>query len=96
MHFDPDTLEFDHFLWFGGLPGIQLPSLDDFKITKHVKANAQGIKTERPNIRYVPKARFDHLAEIEAAVKRLFGTLPLLADTSDPVVDVSGEFEALI
>ena len=84
MQFDPDTLAFDHFLWFGGAPSERLPSLEPFRIGTHAKANAQGIKTERPNIRFVPKAKFEHLGGIQAVVERLFGNLPSLVGGLKP------------
>lgn len=72
IYFDPETLEFDHFLWFGEQPGEKLGSLGRFKTSTHNKRNAQGIKTERPNIRYLLKAAFDRLETIEDVVKSLF------------------------
>lgn len=76
LRFDPATLEFGPFLWFGGEPGAKLPDMTSFRVTTHAKANAKGIKTERPNIRYVPKASFDRLQSIEEVVARLFGGMP--------------------
>lgn len=76
LRFDPDTLDFEQFLWFGGEPGEKLPDLSGFKIATHTKANAEGIKSERPNIRVVPKASFRQLASIEDVVTRLFGAAP--------------------
>jgi hypothetical protein len=72
MYFDPTTLVFDHFLWFGGPPNQPLPSLDKYKIASHTKRNAAGVKTERPNIRLVPKAAFHRIETIEEIVKYLF------------------------
>ncbi len=74
MFFRPDTLEFSHFLWFGQPPGQPLESLQHFKTRRHTKANAQGIKTERPNIKVLPKAAFTRLESIEDVVTALFGT----------------------
>jgi hypothetical protein len=73
LRFDPATLDFGPFLWFGGVPGEKLPNLTSFKVTTHTKANAQGIKTARPKIRYVPKAKFESLPSLEDVVTRLFG-----------------------
>jgi hypothetical protein len=73
LHFDPNTLDFGPFLWFGGKPGEKLPDLDCFKIAKHSKANSEGIKAERPNIVYVPKGQFQQLRSIEELVTCLFG-----------------------
>jgi hypothetical protein len=90
MQFDPDTLAFDHFLWFGGAPGQRLPSLETFRIGTHAKANAQGIKTKRPNIRTVPKAKFERLSGIKEIVDRLFGDLPNLVSVLEPM-DITDE-----
>ena len=76
LRFDPATLDFGPFLWFGGKPGDKLPDLSPFRVTTHTKRNAMGIKTERPNIRYVPKASFQQLPTIEDVVTRLFGSKP--------------------
>jgi hypothetical protein len=73
MLFDPADLAFRSFLWFGGEPNEPLPSLDGFKIGRHSKGNATGEKIERPNIRVVPKGRFEPLATIGEVVERLFG-----------------------
>lgn len=71
--FDPDTLELGPFLWFGGAPGAPLPDVSGFKIGKHTKADSTGRKAERPNIRLIPKTRFEALSSIAAIVDRLFG-----------------------
>ncbi len=73
IHFDPENLDFESFFWFGGEPGHRLPALDDFKVAKHAKANAQGVKTERPLIRVIPKTRFTKLTTLDEVVVRLFG-----------------------
>ena len=73
IQFDPDSLDLGPFLWFGGRAGEKLPDLSPFKIAKHARANAQGVKAERPNIRHVPKARFTLLETIGDVVDLLFG-----------------------
>lgn len=73
VYFEPDTLELTHFLWFGQAPGQPLASLECFKTRRHTKANAQGFKAERPNIKYLTKAAFQRLDTIEDVVKALFG-----------------------
>jgi hypothetical protein len=72
MYFDPVTLELGPFLWFGGSPGEKLPSLSGYDIATHTKRNATGIKSERPNIRIVPRAEFERIETIEEQVVRLF------------------------
>ena len=73
LRFDPESLNLGPFLWFGGAPGERLPDLTSFPVAKHTKGNAQGVKTERPNIRRVPMARFEQLARIDEVVAHLFG-----------------------
>jgi hypothetical protein len=73
--FNPQTLELGPFLWFGNDPGEPIPDLTGFKIAKHTRANAQGKKKERPNQRFVPRSRFQKVADLDALVKRLFGNL---------------------
>lgn len=58
--------------FFGGEPGKPLPAIDQFKVAKHTKANAQGIKLERPSIREIPKGRFQEIQDISELVKKLF------------------------
>jgi hypothetical protein len=71
--FDKETLDLGPFLFFGGSPGQPLPDLG-MKIGKHTKANAHGMKSERPNIRTVPLSKFERLVTIEQVVRRLFGS----------------------
>lgn len=58
--------------FFGGAPGKPLPTLDDFRVAKHTKANAQGVKSERPNIRLIPKGRFERVETTRELLARLF------------------------
>lgn len=74
MFFESDALEFKYFLWFGGLPGEPLGSLEQFKTATHNKRNSQGVKTYRPNIKDLPKSAFTRLESIKALIFRLFGT----------------------
>src|SRR5829696_2879717 len=73
MFFDDETLELGPYLWFGAAPGVALPSLDEHKIAKHTKGNALGVKTERPNLRVVPKRYFQKITTIDELVAKLFG-----------------------
>ena len=75
LWFDPKTLQLGPFLFFGGPPGHPLPNIADFKIAKHAKGNAQGIKLERPNVRVIPKSQFETLPSVSELVLRLFGPL---------------------
>ena len=58
ISFDEDTLELCSFRFFGAEAGKPLVGLEDAKIAKHTKANADGIKAERPNIRTINKGQF--------------------------------------
>ena len=73
MVFDTQTLAIAKYLWFGNGPGSPLPDISNFRTAKHSKANAYGLKAERPNIRVVPKAQFDTLNTLPELVDRLFG-----------------------
>jgi hypothetical protein len=61
------------YLFFGNLPGRPLPDLAQFKIAKHTKGNAEGIKLERPGVRVVPKSQFHKFDTIEEVYRALFG-----------------------
>ena len=63
------------YLYFGDLPGKPLPSLETFKIAKHTKGNAQGVKKERPLIRKVLKSKFIGLTGINELLGKLFGLI---------------------
>jgi hypothetical protein len=69
------------YLFFGGRPGQPLVSLADFKVAKHAKANAQGVKTVRPAIRVVPKRLFEVVRTTGELVERLFGK-PVMTETN--------------
>jgi hypothetical protein len=75
LWFDKNSLRLGPFLFFGNAPGLPLPSLSELKIAKHTKANALGLKNERPNVRVIRKNRFEHLSSIDDLVLRLFGPL---------------------
>jgi hypothetical protein len=73
IHFDPDTLVLGPFLFFGGVAGEPMPTLSTFKVARHTKANTQGIMSERPNLRVIPKARFTRFEHLEEVYAALFG-----------------------
>jgi len=79
----PD-LRFDHFLWLGGAPGLPLPGIEQFRIAKHTKGNAAGVKLERPNHRVIPRGQFERLDSLEAVIERLFGPISTPAKTIIP------------
>jgi hypothetical protein len=68
-------LHLQSYLWFGGRPGKPLPDIRAMKVAKHAKANAKGIKAERPNFRIVPRSKFEKLDTLDILLTRLFGSL---------------------
>ena len=70
--FDPATMNLSPFLWFGDSPDKQLPDISGFRVAKHTKANAEGEKVERPNIRVISKGKFLQLPTMTELVKKLF------------------------
>jgi len=73
IQFDKDTLALGPFLWFGGVPGQPLPGLGGYSIAKHTKGDAEGLKTQRPNLRVVPYSAFKQVPSIPQLVVKLFG-----------------------
>jgi hypothetical protein len=61
------------YLFFGGDAGQSLPLLTEFKVARHTKANAQGVKNYREAIRIVPKTRFRTAETTRELVEVLFG-----------------------
>ena len=72
VYFDEKTLDLGPFLFFGGSAGSPLPSIEGFKIAKHTKANADGIKSERPEIREVTKTQFGTFSTVREIYDLLF------------------------
>lgn len=75
IQFDPKSMSLGPFLWFGGSPGAPMPDIRGFKVAKHPRANAQGVKKERPNQRSISRAHFEPLADYQSLLLRLFGEL---------------------
>jgi hypothetical protein len=72
----PNELELKSYRWLGARPGKRLSDNSKWKIAKHPKANAQGIKLEKPNHKVVPIGDFEKLDTMEAVLRKLFGRLP--------------------
>ena len=72
IYFDESTLTLGPFLYFGAQAGEQIPSLVGRKIAKHTKGNKDGVKTERPNIRVLPKGSFKEIDNIYGVYSKLF------------------------
>lgn len=73
VQFDDASLELGPFLFFGGPPGSALPDLSSFRVARHTKANVEGVKAERPNLRVVPKGRFESIPTVAKLADVLFG-----------------------
>lgn len=73
VRFNPETVALGPFLWFGSAPGLPIPDLGRLKVAKHTRANAQGVKQERPNQRSIPRSAFEHVPDYDALVLKLFG-----------------------
>jgi len=70
---DPDARRVAlSYRFFGGAPGKSLPTLDGFRVARHTKANAQGVKGERPAIRLIPKGRFEAVETTRELLASLF------------------------
>ncbi len=72
VYFDESDLSLGPFLLFASPAGEPLPSLDGMKVARHTKANAEGYKAERPDIRVVPKNRFKVVERVEGLYTALF------------------------
>lgn len=72
VYFNEQSMELGPFLFFGGSAGSPLPNLDGFKIAKHTKANVEGVKAERPEIREIPKGQFRKYETVQEIYELLF------------------------
>ncbi|MOA08159.1 hypothetical protein D3C78_1279030 [compost metagenome] len=70
--FNEKTLELGPFLFFGAPPGEPLQDISDFRVAKHTKADAEGVKAERPDIRVVSKGQFRRYESIDELYGALF------------------------
>ncbi len=73
--FNERDLSLGPFLFFGASPGAPLPDLTSFRVAKHTKGNAEGLKAERPSIRQIPKSQFEAYESSEAIYEALFGSV---------------------
>ena len=73
LRFDEATLQLDEYLWFGNAPGHRLPDLSGFKVARHTKGDARGLKAERPMVRVIPKGQFVRIPTMDQLTERLFG-----------------------
>lgn len=70
-----DDLNWLGYRYFGEAPGIAMQPISEFKIAKHTKANADGVKSERPALRRIPLSRFARLETIDDVIEALIGPL---------------------
>lgn len=61
------------FLVLGGSPGKPMPPLDGYRMARHAKANAQGVKTFRRATREIPRSAFTHRPDVASLSDWLFG-----------------------
>ena len=73
MIFDPSTMGFNSFLWFGNPPGQRLPDISLFPVAKQKRGDSTGVKGERPDIRKASKGKFEVISSIPDLCIRLFG-----------------------
>lgn len=72
--FNCENMMLGPFMFFGGEPGASLPSLAEFRVAKHTKGNADGVKKQRPNLRVVSISKFRPIIDIPALYFALFGS----------------------
>ena len=72
VYFNKETMKLGPFLFFGSSPGRPLPSLEGFKVAKHTKADAEGVKAERSEIRDIPRGKFAKYDTVEQIYEQLF------------------------
>ncbi|MGI8732801.1 MAG: hypothetical protein ACR2LM_05805 [Pyrinomonadaceae bacterium] len=70
--YDPKTLEFERFRFFGNDPGQRLSSIKNLPVALNPRRNKQG-RTLRKNVRKIPKSCFIPVDTIEGVAKKLFG-----------------------
>ena len=71
MSYDPQSLAVTAWRWFGGPAGKPMPNLGNRK-ARHSRANARGVKSERPGVRILTAGRFERIAEMSELTDRLF------------------------
>ncbi len=78
IYFSDESLKLGPFLFFGGAPAEPLPLLDGMKTARHTKGNAEGFKSERPNLKVIPKNQFKQFDSVEPIFEALFGHKQIL------------------
>jgi hypothetical protein len=72
--FDSNTLQLGPYLWLGGPPSTPLGNeyLGE-RVGRRTRPDRQGVKRDRPNIRSVPRSKFECLETIAEVARSLFG-----------------------
>lgn len=60
------------YFFYGGKPGDPITISENFKRAKHTRADSQGIKKERPNVRRIPKSKFQNVTDPKELLQKLF------------------------
>ena len=69
----PDSQQFKfEYLFYGSKANEQFVIDHDLKVAKSTKANAEGFKSERKNIRVVPKSKFTKVSDMRHLMHLLF------------------------
>jgi hypothetical protein len=74
IYFNERTLVLGPFLFFGGAAGEPLPYLSDLRVARHTKGDAQGIKAERPDIRWSTGGNSGRLTALRHCTKCYLAT----------------------
>jgi hypothetical protein len=70
--YDASDLEFAGFYFFGNAPGKRLPDIRKMPVALNPRRSLAG-RTQRKNVRNLPKKRFERVDTVEGVAKRLFG-----------------------
>jgi len=74
VHVDDKTLAIQQYGLFAGLPGRRLPSIKEFRLTKHTKADSTGWKAVRKDRYEVPNSKFKVVGSMADLYDDLFGS----------------------
>ena len=69
---DPTDLTITNYMFWGADFGLTVPSMIGFNTAKHTKANKDGIKNLRSNIKKIPKSAVTMMPDLESLIRKLF------------------------
>jgi len=72
IKFDKSDITLGPFLWFGGKPGNELPSLGNY-VGRHTRRSGEKGSNDRPAIRMLNRREFTEIESISELVLALFG-----------------------